>query len=99
MNWDHYDPYENEQHYVPYTGDDLYEMLKRKTKICTMKQSVNCCKIPSGSRYKYPTLSELHTFLFDKSFENAHDAMEDVRATLRCFIELYRRGFIEDPKV
>lgn len=99
MNWHHYDPYEDEQHYIPYTGDDLCEMLKRKTKICTMKQSVNCCKIPSGSRYKYPTLTELHTFLFDKSFENAHDAMEDVRATLRCFIELYRRGFIEDPKV
>lgn len=95
MNWDHYDPYEDEQHYTPYTGDDLCEMLERKTKICTMKQSVNYCKIPSGSRYKFPTLTELHTLLFGKGFENAHDAMEDVRATLKCFNELRNRGVID----
>ena len=30
---------------------------------------------------KYPKLQELHEILFNKKFNNAHDAMQDVLAT------------------
>lgn len=37
---------------------------------------------------KYPTLTELHIKLFGKGFEGAHDALNDVKATARCFWHL-----------
>ena len=50
------------------------------------------CKLPGGrgGKFKLPTLSELHEFLFDKAFKEAHNATADVEATARCFLELIR---------
>ncbi|MBT8209819.1 MAG: PHP domain-containing protein, partial [Eudoraea sp.] len=52
------------------------------------------CKIPGGrgGKFKLPTLSELHAFLFDEPFVEAHNATADVEATARCFFELIRQG-------
>ncbi|ATA76279.1 DNA polymerase III subunit alpha [Capnocytophaga canimorsus] len=52
------------------------------------------CKIPGGrgGRYKLPTLTELHEFLFNVPFAEAHNATADVEATTRCFFELIRIG-------
>lgn len=53
------------------------------------------CKLPGGRggrRYKLPTLTELHDFLFQQPFVEAHNATADVEATTRCFLELLRRG-------
>ena len=64
---------------------------KPEHKICTMMQTINFCKIKKSNNsagFKYPRLNELHFKLFNKGFEGAHDALEDVRATVRCFIEL-----------
>src|SRR5699024_5416857 len=36
-------------------------------------------------------LTELHEFLFNEAFEEAHNATADVEATTRCFFELIRR--------
>ena len=44
-----------------------------------------------GGKYKLPTLTELHSFLFNKPFAEAHNATADVEATTRCFLELIRR--------
>ena len=51
------------------------------------------CQLPGGrgGKFKLPTLSELHTFLFSKPFSEAHNATADVEATTRCFLELIRR--------
>ncbi len=51
------------------------------------------CKIPGGrgGKFKLPTLTELHEFLFDEAFGEAHNATADVEATTRCFLELLRR--------
>ncbi len=59
---------------------------------CT-EHSATLCKLPGGrgGRYKLPTLSELHRFIFDKGFVEAHNATADVEATARCFFELIRR--------
>ncbi|MDX1471983.1 MAG: 3'-5' exonuclease, partial [Flavobacteriaceae bacterium] len=52
------------------------------------------CKIPGGrgGKFKLPTLTELHEFLFNEPFEEAHNATADVEATTRCFLELLRQG-------
>jgi len=44
-----------------------------------------------GGRFKLPTLTELHQFLFGQPFAEAHNATADVEATTRCFLELIRR--------
>ncbi|MEN8123654.1 MAG: DNA polymerase III subunit alpha [Bacteroidota bacterium] len=59
---------------------------------CTEK-TANLCKIPGGKggRFKLPTLTELHHELFNKPFNEAHNATADVEATTRCFLELLRQ--------
>lgn len=59
---------------------------------CTMKKATPLCKLPGKFGYKWPKLEELYRFLFNESFEGAHDALEDVRATRRCYYELIRLG-------
>ncbi|QDO93536.1 DNA polymerase III subunit alpha [Formosa sediminum] len=55
--------------------------------------TANLCQIPGGrgGRFKLPTLTELHQFLFNVPFGEAHNATADVEATTRCFFELIRR--------
>ena len=51
------------------------------------------CRIPGGrgGKFKLPTLTELHEYLFDEPFGEAHNATADVEATTRCFLELVRK--------
>lgn len=63
-----------------------------KNKIDTKDDGTNYCKIEGGRGYKWPTLTELHWKLFDKGFEDAHDAAADVEATARIFLEMVRLG-------
>lgn len=60
---------------------------------CTEK-TAELCKIPGGrgGKFKLPTLTELHEFLFQQPFSEAHNATADVEATTRCFFELLRTG-------
>lgn len=68
--------------------------LNGKTKICTMKSSTNYCAIRNSYGFKYPTLDELHKKLFNTNFEGAHNSLNDVRATAKCFWELKKKGII-----
>lgn len=69
--------------------------LVTANKICTMKRSSDICRIPNGrGAYKWPNLSELHNFLFNIGFSDAHDAQVDVKACADCFFELKRRNLI-----
>ena len=70
--------------------EEAYERIKEIDKICTMMSSTKYCEIPkpTGAGFKWPTLMELHTKLFDKGFEEAHDAMADITATVKCFYKL-----------
>ena len=68
---------------------------KNSKKICTMLSTIDFCKLPSQrGGFKWPKLIELHEKLFGVGFDGAHDALEDVRATVRCFIELRNRNII-----
>ena len=59
---------------------------------CTEK-TATLCQIPGGrgGKFKLPTLTELHEYLFHKPFSEAHNATADVEATTRCFLELIRK--------
>jgi DNA polymerase-3 subunit alpha len=59
---------------------------------CT-EHTAELCKIPGGrgGKFKLPTLTELHEFLFGETFAEAHNATADVEATTRCFLELVRK--------
>ncbi|WP_432708859.1 DNA polymerase III subunit alpha [Pedobacter sp.] len=43
-----------------------------------------------GGRFKLPTLTELHQYLFNEPFSEAHNATADVEATTRCFLQLLK---------
>jgi len=60
---------------------------------CT-EDTAQMCQIPGGrgGKFKLPTLTELHEFLFKEPFAEAHNATADVEATARCFLELVRKG-------
>ncbi len=59
---------------------------------CT-EHTASLCQIPGGryGKFKLPTLTELHQFLFNVPFAEAHNATADVEATTRCFFELIRK--------
>lgn len=56
--------------------------------------TTNYCAIPGGKggKYKWPTLTELYTKLFNAKFEEAHNAAFDVQATAKTFFEIVKRG-------
>ena len=70
-------------------ANDLQELPVLDT--CT-EHTAGMCKLPGGrgGKFKLPTLTELHQFLFNKPFGEAHNATADVEATTRCFFELIR---------
>lgn len=75
-------------------ASNFINKMREKSK-CTMLASVDFCKIPGSYwRYKWAKLSELYWKLFEKTFENAHDAMADISATRDCYFELKKRKII-----
>ncbi len=78
--------------------DRLYKYMPKQT-MCTMKTTVNFCAIQwNWKRFKYPKLWELHKKLFWEYFIWAHDALTDVKATLKCFLDLNRQWVIKIKK-
>ena len=72
-------------------GEDIME---EKQSYCTMLLSTNYCRIPGYYGHKYPKLQELHKKLFSVGFDDAHNSMADVKATVKCFWEMNRIGLI-----
>jgi DNA polymerase III epsilon subunit-like protein len=73
---------------------DIKHNFFDRPQICTMISSRDFCQIAGGYGYKWPKLMELHEKLFNSGFDDAHDAMADVRACAKCFFELVKRGVI-----
>lgn len=74
-------------------------LKKHHSVIDTMKIGMDICKLPNLSfysrrsqPYKYPKLDELYYKLFNKRFDNQHDAMADVQATYDCYYELKKKS-------
>jgi hypothetical protein len=63
----------------------------RKPEYCTMKNTREMCDLKrtnvKGVVYvKYPTLSELHEYLFGYTPKGTHNSMADVLICLRCYL-------------
>ena len=76
-----------------------FHRLGMATSMATMPVLDTCTEITAsllklpggrGGRFKLPTLTELHEYLFQVPFSEAHNATADVEATTRCFLELIR---------
>lgn len=76
----------------------MEDIVPVKQKYCTMKNTVDFCKLTGPYGYKWPKLIELYSKLFDSDF-NQHNALDDVRATAKCFWEMQRRGIINSSKL
>ena len=66
-----------------------------KKKFCTMTKTTKLCGIKGPRGMKWPSLQELHMFLFGEGFEAAHDALIDIIATEKCLLELYNKKHID----
>lgn len=77
----------------------IVECIRKKIKLtwkpvfCTMKNAVDLCKIEKYNKegelyYKYPTLKELHFYLFKTNPRNLHDAFIDITICLRCYCKM-----------
>lgn len=77
-----------------HSGAEVRPPVQQQSYVCTMKSGTDLCAIPreEASGYKWPTLQELHEELFGETFEDAHDALADVKACARCFFEMRDRG-------
>ncbi len=95
-------------HNVEYDEDMIKLELRRLEKeylyrpkqvICTMNETIDFCKLPKKNEnspwYKRPKLWELYKILFQEFFIWAHDAMVDVEATNKAFIELVKKWVIQ----
>lgn len=78
-----------------YNMPEVLENIKLIDRIDTMKKTIDFCAIPSQYGFKFPKLSELYFKLFGRNFEDAHDALVDVRAMVECFFELKKREIIK----
>ena len=73
--------------------DDLGIKINKK-EYCTMKNTINLCKIEKINKYgniyyKYPKLIELYSMLFNNcDVKNLHDSMADILVCFRCYYYL-----------
>jgi len=69
---------------------DISDYFSDVIEVCTMQASTGICKLPGKYGYKWPTLAELYRFLFNDSFEDSHDALNDAKVAADCYFELKR---------
>ena len=73
---------------------DIKNYLRDIVQVCTMNSTTDYCRLQGRMGIKPPTLTELHKKLFNKAFEDAHDAIVDVGATGKCFFKLKEIGVL-----
>lgn len=80
-------------------GSEFYRMGVENS-MAAMKVLDTCTEVTAellklpggrGGKFKLPTLTELHSYLFGEPFAEAHNATADVEATTRCFLELIKK--------
>jgi DNA polymerase III epsilon subunit-like protein len=71
------------------------DIFEGKLFFCSMKNTIDYCCLPGGIKgLKYPKLQELHSILFGKEYDNAHNSLDDVYATKSCYFKLLKRNLI-----
>lgn len=78
-----------------YKIDPLIYKINSMKYFCTSKGCSHITKIRyNAHKYKQPKLSELYKFVFDEELQDAHDALVDTQALVKCFGRL-----IKDKKI
>lgn len=85
---------------------NFFELEKQTPIYCTMKNSIDLCKIKAISKYtgkeyfKWPRLIELHKYLFhNQEPNNLHNSLTDIYVTLRCYYKMmYDRDILQLSK-
>jgi DNA polymerase III subunit epsilon len=79
-----------------YHRNAIQTTLSNKKQFCTMKSKniINYCALIGPYGFKWPALSELHKKLFKEDFGGAHNALNDVKATVKCYWKLKELGVI-----
>jgi DNA polymerase III epsilon subunit-like protein len=77
-------------------NNTAYKKITNIEKYCTMKETEKKCNIKAvsktGKEYtKYPTLGELHYYLFKSYPKNLHNSLNDILICLRCFYMLQKK--------
>ena len=75
------------RHKIPHS---FSQYTKKTAEYCTMKNSVDLCKIIAydnygNDYYKYPKLSELYKYLFNYVPDGLHNSMIDILLCIRCY--------------
>lgn len=78
-----------------------YEKTHNIESFCTMKFGTNICNImkesKTGKLYKkFPTLLELHEFLFNEKPTQLHNSLMDIIVCLRCYLKMRHILFINN---
>lgn len=63
---------------------------------CLMQEGTFLCKLKGKRGYKWPSLQELHSKIFNQGFSPPNNARADVIAASRCFIAMKKIGHLED---
>jgi len=72
----------------------IFDDLAGRETFCTMRASVNMCKIAvprkygTGTYVKWPTLAELYQHLFSETPKNMHNSIVDTLVGLRCYLKV-----------
>jgi DNA polymerase III epsilon subunit-like protein len=71
-------------------------VILSKPHFCTMEATTDLCKIPGRypGKFKWPKLMEAHIHLLGGGFDDAHDALADVRACYRVHKHLLENQLI-----
>lgn len=84
-----------------YHREDVPHRMDHLKQQCTMKAATPILKLPKPFKtksktdlYKWPTLTECYKHYFNEEFEGAHNAMNDVMAMMRVWLELRKAGAI-----
>ena len=70
--------------------------LTSADKYCLMHEATYYCKLPGKKGYKWPTLKEMHSIIFNQIYSPLQNARADVIAASRCFIALKKGGALDD---
>ena len=61
--------------------------LREKPSYCTMLETIEYCQLEGLYGFKWPKLVELFELMFGTVFENQHNSLADVNATLKCYLK------------
>lgn len=73
-----------------------YERMRKIVQLCTMKKTMQFCKLPGVHDYKWPKLSELYEKINGTPYygDDMHNALTDVNILADCFFKLKERKII-----